>query len=159
MPSKFRNVLVIFYAESTAMEGVILACALGAVQAGALIRLRRLASDGHRLQHEGYIAPSRQDLEWADVVIVGYEPSAKAEDIHPFLELLAQHNSKLGKHLKGWCFAQSSEETAPITETSFLLQHAMREAGIDLETRDHAPTTRNWTTEEIMVVGPKIGFR
>jgi hypothetical protein len=157
MEANSRNVLIVFHAESADMEGVVLACALGAVQAGALIRLRRLASNGApALQHEGYVAPGEKDLEWADVVIVALEPSARVEDIDPFLQLLKHRNQAPLKRLKGWCFSQIGEETPSIVEILSLLQDAMQSTNIDLWQKGNAHAIRIWTADEILLVGKNL---
>ena len=70
------NVLVIFYSTSGATEKLALAAAVGAVQARANIRMRRLTDSGEesaeceRMRRE-YIPPAEADAVWADAVIVG----------------------------------------------------------------------------------------
>ena len=74
------NVLVIFYSCRGATEKLALAAAVGAVQARANIRLRRLTDDGGqsaeceealaRMRRE-YVPPAQADVVWADAVIVG----------------------------------------------------------------------------------------
>lgn len=74
------NVLVIFYSCCGETERLALAAAVGAVQARANIRLRRL-TDGNteipecrqalaRMRRE-YVPPKQADVVWADAVIVG----------------------------------------------------------------------------------------
>jgi hypothetical protein len=70
------NVLVIFYSTSGRTEKLALAAAVGAVQARANIRLRRLTDSGEgslesvRMRRE-YVPPREADVLWADAVIVG----------------------------------------------------------------------------------------
>ena len=74
------NVLVIFYSCSGETEKLALAAAVGAVQARANIRLRRLTDSGEeipecreslaRMRRE-YVPPAPADVLWADAVIVG----------------------------------------------------------------------------------------
>ena|SRR5436309_11200824 len=70
------NVLVIFSSCDGATEKLALAAAVGAVQARASIRLRRLSdqsSENHeeliRMRRE-YVPPAASDAVWADAVII-----------------------------------------------------------------------------------------
>jgi hypothetical protein len=70
------NVLVIFYSTSGATEKLALAAAVGAVQARANIRMRRLTDSGEESQEcarmrREYIPPAESDAVWADAVIIG----------------------------------------------------------------------------------------
>src|SRR5215471_14529381 len=74
------NVLVIFYCCTGETESLALAAAVGAVQARANIRMRRLNDRGEnipeckdtltRMRRE-YVPPAAADVAWADAVIVG----------------------------------------------------------------------------------------
>ena len=74
------NVLVIFYSCCSNTEKLALAAAVGAVQARANIRMRRLTDVGEdipecredlaRMRKE-YVPPAAADVIWADAVIVG----------------------------------------------------------------------------------------
>src|SRR6185369_10803076 len=74
------NVLVIFYSRSGNTETLALAAAVGAVQARANIRMRRLPDAGEsvpacketlaRMRKE-YVPPTSADTQWADAVIIG----------------------------------------------------------------------------------------
>jgi len=74
------NVLVIFHSRSGATEKLALAAAVGAVQARANIRMRRLpdsseeSSPGNealvRMRRE-YVPPTKTDALWADAIIIG----------------------------------------------------------------------------------------
>jgi len=73
------NVLVIFYSRSGATETLALAAAVGAVQARASIRLRRLPDPDEavssseealvRMRKE-YVPPAESDVKWADAIII-----------------------------------------------------------------------------------------
>ena len=74
------NVLVIFYSCCGNTEKLALAAAVGAVQARANIRLRRLTDTGEEIpeckealtrMRKEYVPPKAADLLWADAVIVG----------------------------------------------------------------------------------------
>jgi multimeric flavodoxin WrbA len=71
------NVLVIFHSCSGETEKLALAAAVGAVQARANIRMRRLPDNSpesnetlSRMRRE-YVAPTTADTLWADAVIIG----------------------------------------------------------------------------------------
>src|SRR5262245_65666241 len=74
------NVLVIFYSLCGKTKRLALAAAVGAVQARANIRMRRLTDSGEdiatckealtRMRKE-YVPPTQPDAVWADAVIVG----------------------------------------------------------------------------------------
>src|ERR1051325_3213733 len=78
------NVLVIFYSCCGKTEKLALATAVGAVQARASIRLRRLTDSGEsiaecketlsRIRKE-YVPPKAADVAWADAVFVGMNGS------------------------------------------------------------------------------------
>jgi hypothetical protein len=71
------NVLVIFESCSGATEKLALAAAVGAVQARANIRMRRMPDNSpefsetlSRMRRE-YVSPTPADTAWADAVIIG----------------------------------------------------------------------------------------
>ena len=70
------NVLVIFSSSTGATEKLALAAAVGAVQARASIRLRRLPDPGsgdgeeHLRMRREYVPPKPTDTAWADAVII-----------------------------------------------------------------------------------------
>jgi len=74
------NVLVIFYSCCGETEKLALAAAVGAVQARANIRLRRLTDSGEQIvecqdalarMRREYVPPTAADTAWADAVIIG----------------------------------------------------------------------------------------
>ena len=89
------HVLVIFSCENGSVERLALQAAVGAVQARASIRLRRLTPEGvpqnqesQRMQQD-YIAPRAVDLDWADGVVV----AIRGEEVSAFEGLAVS-----GKH-------------------------------------------------------------
>jgi len=87
------NVLVVFYSRHGETEKVALAAGVGAIQAHAGIRLRRLpdladaetiardpqwAGQWERMSRD-YIAPREIDTEWADVMILASPETSPAE--------------------------------------------------------------------------------
>jgi hypothetical protein len=74
------NVLVIFYSCCGETEKLALAAAVGAVQARANIRMRRLTDSGEQIpecqdalarMRREYVPPTAADTAWADAVIIG----------------------------------------------------------------------------------------
>jgi len=71
------HVLVVFYSRCGTTEKLALAAAVGAVQARANIRLRRLpdvtevaeCGDEVARMRKEYVAPAEADVLWADVII------------------------------------------------------------------------------------------
>jgi hypothetical protein len=78
-----QNILVIFEATNESTEGLALALGLGAVQAGANIRLRHLnPSPAAKLAHQSYGRLKADDLRWAEgiaIVLETGEPAALDE--------------------------------------------------------------------------------
>jgi hypothetical protein len=87
------NALVVFYSRHGETERLALAAGVGAVQARANIRLRRLkdladaatiASDPRWTENlqrmlPDYIAPREIDAEWADLILTASCPASPAE--------------------------------------------------------------------------------
>ena len=87
------NALVIFYSRYGATEKLALAAGVGAIQARANIRLRRLAdlagaetiqsdaawSENLKRMDKEYISPREIDLEWADILILAAPRDSMAE--------------------------------------------------------------------------------
>jgi NAD(P)H-hydrate repair Nnr-like enzyme with NAD(P)H-hydrate dehydratase domain len=97
------NVVVVFYSRYGATEQLALAAGVGAVQAHANIRLRRLkdladpeaiardpswAENLERMNRD-YIAPREIDVDWADVVLVASCPESLRETEKYVEDLLA----------------------------------------------------------------------
>ena len=104
------NVLVVFYSRHGTTEKVALAAGLGAIQARANIRLRRVADLADRKTIEAsaswkenvdrmsrdYVAPRPADPVWADVIILG-TPSQSSAEIEHYCALLESGDSMAGK--------------------------------------------------------------
>jgi hypothetical protein len=87
------NVMVVFYSRYGETESLALAAGLGAVQARANIRLRRLKdlADAATIARDprwyenlqrmlaDYIPPPEIDADWADVILVASSPDSPAE--------------------------------------------------------------------------------
>ncbi len=92
------NVLVVFYSRYGKTEKIALAAGVGAVQARANIRLRRLSDHADPAKIESdtawkenlermkmdYIAPREIDSEWADVLILA-APADSVGEMQKFL--------------------------------------------------------------------------
>ena len=101
------HVLVVFYSRCGTTEKVALAAAVGAVQARANIRLRRLpdvtevaqcGDEIARMKRE-YVAPAEGDLLWADAVIFLLPPEldAQSAECAAYLDLLRRLNKAGGR--------------------------------------------------------------
>ena len=77
------NVLVMFQADTEHTEQMALAVGVGAVEAEASIRLRRLAAPGAvEVAHKGYGKLQAADLLWANTIVIGLEsPTPKPEEL------------------------------------------------------------------------------
>src|SRR5579872_1187895 len=87
------NVVVVFYSRYGATEQLALAAGVGAVQAHANIRLRRLKdlADSETINRDprwtenlprmlaDYIPPREIDADWADVILVASSPDSPVE--------------------------------------------------------------------------------
>jgi hypothetical protein len=106
------NVLVVFYSRYGETEKRATAAGVGAIQARANIRLRRLhdladpasmASDAawqsarERFARD-YIAPREVDAQWADVILVA-SPSAANPEMTAYLAELAASHGKAVVHI------------------------------------------------------------
>ena len=86
------NVLVIFHSADGKGETLALNLALGAVQSKCEIRLRQLGTeDAASAIHQGYVPPRKQDLEWADALILAIAPRefAARSEVEEFIRRLA----------------------------------------------------------------------
>lgn len=87
------NAVITFYSKKGRTEKLALAAAVGAVQARASIRLRRLPEnadaetiaadpewqENHTRMNREYIAPREIDAEWADLVLLAVPPGYDAQ--------------------------------------------------------------------------------
>jgi NAD(P)H dehydrogenase (quinone) len=104
------NVLVVFYSKHGTTEKLALAAGLGAIQARANIRLRRVADLADRQTIEAspqwrdnvdrmnrdYVAPRPADPAWADVIVLS-TPRASCAEIEGYCSLLAVGDAMAGK--------------------------------------------------------------
>ena len=102
------QVVVVFYSRYGETEKIALAAGVGAIQARAVIRLRRLAdladeatiagdarwaAERERMNRD-YIAPRVVDAEWADLIIVA-SPKDKPEEMEGYLSGLGDVAGKV----------------------------------------------------------------
>ena len=102
------NVVVVFYSRYGKTEKLALAAGLGAVQARASIRLRRLKdlADAQTIGRDScwkenlermlldYVAPREVDAEWADVILVASCPDSP-DETERYLQSLKANRGKL----------------------------------------------------------------
>ena len=98
------RVLVVFYSRGGSTEKLALAAAVGAVQARANIRLRRLPDvaepaeckeETARMQKE-YVTPAEADLLWADAIIflLSADVDPSSGDCAAYFNLLRRLNAE-----------------------------------------------------------------
>lgn len=93
------NVLVVFYSRRGKSEALALAAGVGAIQARANVRLRRLPdlADPETIQSDAawsenvermskdYIAPREVDAQWADMLVLSAPPD-RTEEMEQYLD-------------------------------------------------------------------------
>jgi len=104
------NALVVFYSRYGTTEKLALAAGLGAIQADANIRLRRvadgadaaaIAADANWKQNldrmnRDYVAPRPADPVWADVIILA-TPAESSSEVESYVASLPSLGSMSGK--------------------------------------------------------------
>ena len=125
------NVLVMFQADTECTEQMALAVAVGAVEAEANIRLRRLAAP-HAVEviHKGYGKLQAADLLWANSIVIGLEsPTPKSEELGGLLSLLREIDPGKLNGKQAWTF--NPEGLIPgRSEAQSLVESALQVAGI-----------------------------
>lgn len=125
------NVLVVFQTDTEHTEQLALAVGVGAVEAEASIRLRRLAAPGAaEVAHKGYGKLQAADLLWADTVVVGLEsPTPRPEELDALLSLLREAGAGKLNDKKAWTFSQNGFPASK-SDSQNLVESAMRVAGM-----------------------------
>jgi hypothetical protein len=125
------NVLVMFQADTERTEQMALAVGVGAVEAEASIRLRRLAAPGAvEVAHKGYGKLQATDLLWANIVVIGLESSApKSEELDGLFSLLKEIDPGELNGKQAWTFNPEGV-IADRSEAQQLVESALRNAGI-----------------------------
>ena len=125
------NVLVMFQADTEHTEQMALAVGVGAVEAEASIRLRRLAAPGAvEVAHKGYGRLQAADLLWTNVVVIGLEsPTPRMEELEGLLTLLREINPGELNGKQAWTF-NPNDVSAGRSEAQNLIESALRVAGM-----------------------------
>jgi hypothetical protein len=124
------KVLVVFQANTEQVEQLALAAAVGAVEAKALIRLRRLAAaDAPEVGHKSYGRLQAGDLLWADAVLIFLEDARpNFEELDPMLDLLSEAERP---EAMAWTL-RADGVAAPKTEAQATLEKALIAAGFTM---------------------------
>jgi hypothetical protein len=127
------HVLVVFQADTEHTEQMALAVGVGAVEAEAGIRLRRLRMPGAvEVGHKGYGTLREADLLWADTVAVGLEgEGAGTEELNGLVAVLTGLDSSQMKGKECWTF-NAEGIASKKTEAQTFVEEALVAAGISL---------------------------
>ena len=125
------NVLVMFQADTEHTEQMALAVGVGAVEAEASIRLRRLTAPGAvEVAHKGYGKLQAADLLWANSVVIGLEsPTPKTEELGGLLSLLSEIDPGKLERKQAWTFNPDGVISGR-SEAQNLVESALRVAGM-----------------------------
>jgi hypothetical protein len=125
------NVLVMFQADTEHTEQMALAVGVGAVEAEASIRLRRLAAPGAvEVAHRGYGKLQATDLLWAKSVVIGLEsPTPKSEELGGLFSLLREIDPGELKGKQAWTFNPEGLVSGK-SEAQNLVESALRVIGM-----------------------------
>ena len=125
------NVLVAFQTDTEHTEQLALAVGVGAVEAEANIRLRRLAAPGAaEVAHKGYGKLQAADLLWADTVVVGLEsPTPRPEELDTLFSLLSEAGPGKLNDKKAWTFSPDGFPPSK-SDSQNLVESAMQVAGM-----------------------------
>ena len=106
------NVVVIFYSRYGKTESLALAAGVGAIQARANIRLRRIPeiADSQAIENE-YIAPREIDLDWADMLVLAI-PSDAPDEMNRYLGSLKDLSGKIAAPLTSRTIAHGEKDPA-----------------------------------------------
>jgi hypothetical protein len=147
-----KNVLIMFVATIQETESLALAIGLGAVQAGANIRLRHLdPSPSVELAHAGYGTLRVDDLRWAEgvaVVLEGEDPIAIGE-LNSAVEALATETSDPSK----WFYLFHSD---PKSELRSSAEALFKSAGFQELLDDSSPSA---SMEYMTEMGHKLAAK
>jgi hypothetical protein len=128
-----KNVIVIFQATEQKTESLALAFGLGAVQAGANIRLRHLnPSPSVALAHAGYGMLRTDDLDWAEGIGIFLENELETE-LEVLLDAIASTSEGSTKARKVAFLSDTGESAGTIHR----LHPVLESAGIPLVTTVH----------------------
>jgi flavorubredoxin len=127
------TVLVLFQSDTEVTEQLALAVAVGAVEAEAAIRLRRLASaNAAEIAHKGYGKLQEADLVWADTIAVGLEsPTANPGELDSLLQQLSALGPAKLAGKQAWTFGPTGLTDSP-SQAQSLIEAALEFAGVTL---------------------------
>jgi hypothetical protein len=125
------SVLVIFQADTEHTEQMALAVGVGAVEAEANIRLRRLAApDAVEVAHKGYGKLRTADLLWANTIVIGLESDTpRADELGGLLSLLSELDPGELNGKQAWTFTPDGLATNR-SESQIFVESALRVAGL-----------------------------
>jgi hypothetical protein len=152
------NVLVMFQADTEHTEQLALAVGVGAVEAEANIRLRRLAAPGAiEVAHKGYGRLQAADLLWANTVVIGLEsPTPKQEELGALLSLLGEIDPFQLSGRQAWTFNQDGPLPGR-TEAQDLVESALRNTGITVLPNDPLGDRSEDQITRMKAVGHSLG--
>ena len=106
------NVVVIFYSRYGKTESLALAAGVGAIQARANIRLRRIPeiADSQAIENE-YIAPREIDLDWADMLVLAI-PSDAPDEMNRYLGSLKNLTGKIAAPFASRSITQGEKDAS-----------------------------------------------
>ena len=141
------NVLVMFQADTEHTEQMALAVGVGAVEAEANIRLRRLSTPGAvEVAHKGYGKLQVADLLWANTVVVGLESATpRLEELEGLISHLKEADPEQLKDKQAWTFSPESLHTTR-SEAQIFVESALRVAGF-MVLSSAIPTFGNESTD------------
>jgi hypothetical protein len=151
------NVLVIFQADTEQTEQLALAVAVGAVEAEASIRLRRLAApDAVEVAHKGYGKLQRADLLWANTIVVGLESASPKPELNDLLSLLKEIDPSELYGKKAWTFSPDSQ-VSDKPESQLVVDSALKAASLKIIHLDSLQTPiEGGLIQEMKLIGRKL---
>ena len=106
------NVVVVFYSRHGKTESLALAAGVGAIQARANIRLRRVFEIANSPTVESeYIAPREIDLDWADLLVLAI-PSDAPDEMNRYLGSLKDLSCKIAAPFTSRSITQGEQDPA-----------------------------------------------
>jgi hypothetical protein len=150
------HVLVVFQADTERTEQLALAIGVGAVEAEAGIRLRRLRMPGAvEVGHKGYGTLRDADLLWADTVVIGLEEErAGTEELDGLLAILKELDPGQMKGKNAWTFGAKGIAEGK-TDAQRVVEESLLAAGMTLSSL--AVSDASDITERMKEVGRQLG--
>jgi len=156
------TVVVTFYSRGGSTESLAHATAVGAVQARALIRLRRIADvdetgalqrfedcrDALRRMHKEYVAPREADVAAADVLVFASPADVfpTAAEWVPFMTLLNQLHA-------GGTLAGKVAAVVPTGPSAAAFEAVLRALGLETVSADGADTEAMTSVDRAVALG------